>query len=138
MAQTVVHGRDGNLFERLLTRLETWGRGSDLDRMSPDDLRTLAHDVGLDPSDLARLASSDPDASRLLYSRLATLGLDMETIEALGVGSRRDMERTCGLCADRPLCEHDLAERPESEHWRKVCPNSWTFDEMERQLKAGT
>ncbi len=136
MARTMTHDRDGTLLDRLLTRLENWGRGEDLSRMSPDDLRTLAHDVGLDAGDLVRLASTETDASRLLYSRLATLGLDMATIEALGVGSQRDMERTCGLCPDRALCEHDLAERPESGHWRKVCPNSWTIDEAERRLQA--
>lgn len=127
---------DGNLLQRLLGRLESWARGSELDRMRGDDLRHLARDVGLDAHDLARLVASRTDASLLLYARLQSLGLSMAEIEASGLGTARDMERTCGLCPDQALCGHDLAERPEATDWRQVCPNAWTFDEMERLKKV--
>lgn len=125
----------GNVLERFLDRLETWVRAgrSELDGLTAEEVRQLAGDVGVDVGDLSRLAAMDGDASKLLYQRLETLGLTMEMIEGRGVGARRDMERTCGLCADRSLCAHDLAERPDSQDWRKICPNSWTFDEMERR-----
>jgi hypothetical protein len=131
MSYAATHGNDG-ILQRLLARIEQWGRGNELANLSPSEMQLLAHDVGLDASDLVRLATGESDASRLLYARLQSLGLTMEDIEAKGVGSARDMERTCGLCADRALCEHDLMERPDSEDWRRTCPNIWTFDEIER------
>lgn len=136
MTQADTHGRDSTLLQRLLARLEHWARGSELDRMSEDDMRRLARDVGLDASDLARLAAGNSHGSRLLYARLQSLGLSMAEIEAQGVGTARDLERTCGLCPDKALCGHDLAERPEATDWRRICPNAWTFDEMERLKKV--
>lgn len=136
MAQASPHGRDDTLLQRLLARIEAWARGSELDRLSAGELQSLARDVGLEAGDLTRLAEGKSDASRLLYARLEELGLTMAGIEAKGVGAARDMERTCALCADRALCEHDLRERPDSPAWRRICPNSWTFDEMERLAKA--
>jgi hypothetical protein len=128
--------RERNLLQRLLVKIEDWARGSEIDHMSADDVRQLAHDVGLDPSEFARLAGGGSDDSRLLYARLQSLGLTMAEIEAAGVGMARDMERTCGLCADRTLCEHDLTERPDATEWRRICPNQWVFDEMERLKKV--
>ena len=131
MAYAATHGNDG-ILNRLLTRIEEWGRGHELAHLSASEMQHLAHDVGLEAGDLARLAAGENNASRLLYDRLQSLGLTMQDIEAKGVGSARDMERTCGLCADRALCEHDLEQRPESGDWRRVCPNNWTLDEMAR------
>lgn len=136
MTQPNARDDDGNLLQRLLDRLEGWARRSDLDRMKEDDLRHLARDVGIDASDLARLAAKKKGSSQLLYSRLQSLGLSMAEIEASGVGTARDMERTCGLCPEQALCGHDLGERPEATDWRQVCPNAWTFDEMERLKKV--
>ncbi len=137
MAQAARHGGE-SILDRLLTKIEEWGRRNELETLSADEMRHLAHDVGLDSHDLARLATVESEAARLLYARLESLGLTMAEIEAKGVGSARDMERTCGLCADRALCEHDLAERPEAGDWRRICPNSWTFDEMERLTTTKT
>ena len=132
----VVEAREDSLLDRLLNRIEAWARrGSEVDRMSAPELHLLAHDVGLDACDLARLARGESGSSRLLYARLHGLGLTMEEIERKGIGTARDMERTCSLCADRALCAHDLRERPEASDWRTVCPNNWTFDEMERRAK---
>jgi hypothetical protein len=136
MAHPAAYSHDGNLLQRLLSKIEDWARGSELDHMSGEDVRQLAQDVGLDANDLIRLASGESDASRLLYARLQSLGLSMAEIEAEGLGTARDMERTCGLCSDRALCEHDLTERPEATDWRRICPNNWTFEEMERLKKV--
>lgn len=126
--------RDG-LLTRLAGWLEAHLAGGEIERMNAEDVRQLAHDIGLDSGELVRLAAGEKDASRLLYARLKQLGFTMAEIEAKGVGSARDMERTCGLCAERGRCEHDLVERPQSTDWRQICPNNWTFEEMER-LKA--
>lgn len=134
---TVATATKANAFLRFLDRLEDWARGGEAERMSAEEVRALARDIGLDAHDLERLSQMESDASRLLYKRLEGLGMSMAEIEASGVGAARDMERTCGLCADRALCAHDLAERPDSDAWRKVCPNNWTFDEVERRRAAG-
>jgi hypothetical protein len=124
------------LVERLLTRIEEWTRGNEMASLSRDELDRMASDVGVTADDLSRLAQTEPDAARLMYARLAGLGCSMDDIERSGVGVRRDMERTCALCGDRPLCAHDLAERPDSEEWRRICPNNGTFEMMERLAAA--
>jgi hypothetical protein len=124
-----------SLIDRILARLEDWARGNELQSLSRDELDRVAHDIGLNGDELERLAAGEADASRLLYARLEGLGLTMEAIEAKGAGTRRDMERTCGLCGERALCEHDLSERPDSDEWRRLCPNSAVFAAME-QLAA--
>ncbi len=138
MAQSAAHAAEQSLIDRLLDRIERWAGGTEIERMSAADVRILAHDIGLDASDLTRLAKEDRNAAHLLYSRLEQLGLSVAEIEAAGVGTQRDLERTCGLCADRAVCEHDLNERPESDAWRKICPNTWTFDTMEGLKRAGS
>lgn len=136
MAQPATHTSDGGVIQRLLQRIEDWVRKDELAYMGPDEMRQLAQDVGMDVKDLAHLAACDSDAARLLYARLEQLGFTMAEIEAKGVGNVRDLERTCCLCPDRQKCEHDLHAHPESDDWRQICPNRWTFDEMER-LRAG-
>ncbi|MDX2156750.1 MAG: hypothetical protein SFW09_09585 [Hyphomicrobiaceae bacterium] len=126
----------GSLVERLLARIEAWVEGNELAALPAHELERMAHDIGLSPSDLERLADSESDATRLLYARLQSLGLTMEAIEAKGLGMRRDMERSCAFCGDRALCAHDLTERPDATDWRKVCPNNPTFEAMERLAEA--
>ncbi|MBS0244701.1 MAG: hypothetical protein JSS20_21230, partial [Proteobacteria bacterium] len=121
-----------------MRKIEDWARGNEIDRMSAEDVRILAHDVGLDSSDIVRLAHMENDASRLLYGRLKELGLTAEMIEAAGLSTQRELERSCAFCSERGVCEHDMHERPESDAWRRLCPNNGAFIEMERQLKSAS
>ncbi len=114
MSDPTPHAATG-IVERLLTRIEAWIRANELAGLTRQELDRLARDVGLTTDDLTRLAEIEPDAARLMYARLASLGFSMDAVEASGLGTRRDMERTCALCDDRALCAHDLVERPESE-----------------------
>lgn len=124
-----------SFFERIMSKLDEWSRVSEIDRMSAEDVRHLAHDIGLNANDLTRLAHAEPDAANLLYKRLEQLGVSMAEIEALGIGEHRDMERSCSLCGDRNQCAHDLTERPDDPSWQQICPNRATFEALER-IKA--
>ncbi len=125
----------GNAAQRVLSRLGEWICRSELERMSGEDLGQFARDLGLGARDLARLATGESDASRLLYARLQSLGLSMSEIEAAGAGTARDMERACSACSNQAHCEHALAQPPEATDWSRVCPNQRVFDEMERLKK---
>jgi hypothetical protein len=127
-----------NVLDRLLDRIETWARGNEIEALPAAERERIAQDIGLNRRELERLAETEPDASRLLYARLAELGLTMEEVEATGAGARRDMERTCALCGDRAICAHDLTERPDSQEWRRFCPNNPVFTTVESQRESAS
>lgn len=124
----------------LVTRLIDWWLrgppGHDIDRLSPQELEHMAHDLGLRPDELTRLARRDADAEILLHRRLALLGLTAADAERLGM--RRDLERTCGLCGEQAMCKSDLEMRPESEDWRSYCPNCGVLETLEAEVKKST
>ncbi|MFM9942733.1 MAG: hypothetical protein ACKVP7_24925 [Hyphomicrobiaceae bacterium] len=122
---------------QIATRLaEWWARPpgqSELDGVSAEEVARMAADLGLSASDLERLAARDNAASLLLYRRLAQLGLSREDIEEAGF--RRDLERTCGLCAEHGDCLHDLEMRADSDEWRAYCPNRHSLELLEAAKK---
>jgi hypothetical protein len=117
----------------LVSRLIEWWLkgppGHDIDRLRPSELEHMAHDLGLQPSELVRLAQRDAHAEILLYRRLQALGLAATDVERLGL--KRDLERTCALCTEQEICRHDLDMRPDSDDWKNYCPNSGVLDAVE-------
>lgn len=125
------HGLAGRFVEWLMDRLQP----SEMERMGPAEVSRMAQDLGLSSDELQRLAAGEPDAARLLYQRLELIGLTRADIEK--AGAARDMERTCALCDARGACEHDMAERPQSEAWKAYCPNEGTLAALQEE-KART
>ena len=127
-----------NAVRRAFDRVAAWLCRSEREQIGRETFGVFARDLGLERSDLARLAAGSTDASGLLEVRLAGLGLSKAGIDAAGFASSRDMERACRDCPTRGRCEQDVERRPEATDWRHDCPNAWVFDAMARLKKVQT
>lgn len=120
---------------RLLTRLVPADANAEL---APGEAEAIARDVGMTMDELRELVGRSPQAARLLYERLARLGIEPADIDSLGFGVMRDLERTCSSCDAKAVCEHDMAERPGDDRWKRYCGNSETIDGILDSRSAGT
>lgn len=103
------------------------------DLWSPSELARLAGDAGVPSGELRVQAGKWPDAADLLRPRLATVGLDLATIEREAPAVLRDLQRVCADCAHKGACKHDLASSSDAPGWRKYCLNAGTLDAMRRE-----
>jgi hypothetical protein len=105
---------------RFIDGVRDWMHPAELDRNTSSD---LAHDVGLSPSELPRLAGHDAHSADLLPRRLAALGIDAE----VGPWMLRDVQRLCTVCPHKKRCCHDLAARADDVAWKGYCLNASNF-----------
>ena len=94
------------------------------------EIEHLAHDLGVNSSELRTLAGRWPDAADLLGRRMKALGLDDAQVGQGEPEVLRDLQRVCGQCAAEGRCEHDLSRDPQDRAWRSYCPNVATLDAL--------
>ena len=99
-----------------------------LERCGSDEVKRIAHDVGLDTHELRALAGKWPDSADQLSDRLHVLGLDAATISATEPRVMRDLQRTCSMCGSKGECTRDLEHNENDPRWRTYCPNVTTLD----------
>jgi len=107
-------------------------------RMGAEDVERLAHDVSLKGTDLRTLAGKWPDSAALLSRRMALLDLDERKVGRKEPQVIRDMQRVCSLCADKRLCERDLADATSGRIWRDYCPNVRTLEALDAERAGRT
>jgi hypothetical protein len=104
-----------------------------LQRCGPDEVKRMAHDVGLDTHELRALAGKWPDSADQLNHRLRVIGLDAAEISAADPRVMRDLQRTCSMCVSKGRCTHDLARDENASGWREYCPNVATLDALKME-----
>jgi hypothetical protein len=100
-----------------------WTKRAAVNQLGDCDSATMARiaqDLGVSAADLRLLAKRDKTAADLLYRRLETLRLDPTSIDP---ALMRDLQRCCSNCDSKPLCAHELEDKPISASWPKYCPN---------------
>lgn len=105
---------------------DSWRRLHELDGLPDHELARIAHDVGLAPAELLRVAAAPEGTARLLERRLASLDLDAAAIRKLSPLILADLQRTCSLCDERQRCAHDF-DSGDIEGWESYCPNAETL-----------
>jgi len=88
------------------------------------DLERIGHDLGISAADLRALAARDKKAADLLYRHLEALRLDPAGVDPTVM---RDLQRCCSTCDSKPLCAHELEDKPQGASWPKYCPNEQTI-----------
>ncbi len=132
---------DRERYPALIHRIANWWRNwtereatlTALQRMGPEGVERLAHDVGLTSADLQTLAGRWPDSAELLSRRLAVLNLDEGELARGEPEVLHDLQRVCSLCADKRRCQHDLAVESFDETWHDYCPNAQTLEALDAE-----
>jgi hypothetical protein len=124
-------GRVAATFGRWRQRKAT---SKELDCCDPLELAEMAHDLGIGPSELKRLARHGNQSADLLHERLRQLGMAESKIELPVI---RDMQRCCTFCADKKICRHELdhANTGKRAHWPEYCPNAPTLAALKSERK---
>ena len=113
------------LFDEAWKRFRT--RRAALNELSccdASELARVAQDLGIAADDLRVLARRDKRAADLLRRRLETLRVDPTSIDP---ALTRDLQRCCSNCGSKPLCAHELEDKPIGATWPQYCPNEETI-----------
>ncbi len=97
------------------------------------EVARIAHDIGLSPNDLRRIASLGPDAAKLLLDRMRALRLNAQAIEDSEPGTMRDLQRLCSSCTKKKRCQRDLMKDSGDPGWRQYCPNAGTLGMLQSE-----
>jgi|SRR6516164_6240883 hypothetical protein len=97
---------------------------NELSCCDPSELARVAQDLGISTADLRILAGRDKTAADLLRRRLESLRIDPAAIDP---ALMRDLQRCCSNCGNKPLCAHELEDKPTGATWPQYCPNEETI-----------
>jgi uncharacterized protein YjiS (DUF1127 family) len=130
MTSMVSHG-DAGFFARVAERLEgLFGAARNRLRLY-DELARMGDrevaDLGVSRVELEALAQAGGRPRRLMQAMMARVGVRQSDLKWVP-GLTREVERTCGLCAEKRRCRRWLrAAQPSGSH-RSFCPNAASFD----------
>jgi transcriptional regulator with XRE-family HTH domain len=106
------------------------GLSEELAQCGSDDLRSMARDIGVSPSQLQELASEGPGASDLLQKMLLALHFDPKAFAEIDPLIGYDLQRLCITCSHKKRCKHELAAGTAAKNFREFCPNAITLDAL--------
>jgi hypothetical protein len=119
-----IAGAIGSAYDRMK---DTWRLQGELARMGDREVA----DLGVTRPELESLARAGSGRRRLMHAMMARVGVRPSDLKWVP-GLMREVERTCGLCADSRRCRKWLsAPQPAGSH-RGFCPNAGSFDEALR------
>jgi hypothetical protein len=108
----------------------TAGLHDELEACGPDEVRAIAQDIGLTPSDLRELASKGPGAADLLEKMLVALKVDPKILKELDSRLTTDLRRLCITCGHKGRCKHELAAGTAAKNFQEFCPNAVSLETM--------
>ena len=125
-------------FEPILDAIAQWikkyryavGLRDELARCGPDEVARAAHDLGVSPRELVRLASAGPHAADQLPQLLIALGVDPKKLGLDDPALMRDLQRLCITCGYKNRCEHEVAAGTATQNYRTFCPNVISLDAL--------
>jgi hypothetical protein len=119
------------LIDTLINTFDDWlsCRREKLDvcRYDADEFAHIARDLAVAPGDLDALVRHGPHAADELPKLLKALGIDEKTIARTHPLALRDMERVCSSCAQKRLCNNDLAVGHAVQCYEEYCGNAPTI-----------
>jgi uncharacterized protein DUF6455 len=100
---------------------------ADSDVCSEDELKRIAHDLGIPAAQLRWVSNYSPDPISLLERRMEALSLDLDEVTHLEPLTVRELRHRCVRCEKLGQCALDLADEaadPGWQNWRDYCPNA--------------
>jgi hypothetical protein len=96
----------------------------------PDEVRRMAQDIGVTPTQLQELIRKGPDSANLLKRMLVALHVEPKIIADIEPLVMREMKWLCITCSNKQRCEDELAKGTATEHFHEFCPNAVSIDEL--------
>ncbi len=106
------------------------GQRSELANCTPEEVASIARDIGVSAGDLSFFTAKGPHAADELPKLLRALGVDPEKIASAKPDRMRDLQRICVTCGHKGQCRHDLASGTAAGHYREYCPNAISIDAL--------
>lgn len=103
------------------------------DRWGQHEIERIAHDLRMTTRELHSLARKRADSARLLYRRMADLGLDRTEVARAVPKVMWDLQKLCSTCETKSRCERDFAHGADLSAWQAYCPNDQTLNALTSQ-----
>ncbi len=113
--------------ERIADRLKP----SELQMLDAGQIDEIARDIGLTSDDLRRLDQMYEHSEMLMPQRLRHEGINPAVIEARWPSVWKDLQRVCGNCRSKDVCQAELEIAPDAQDWRRYCSNAGTIRSLE-------
>jgi hypothetical protein len=97
---------------------------SEFKNCRPDEVATIARDVGLSPEELLYITKKGPHAADELARLLRALGVDPQKFRSTDPTLMRSLERVCVSCEHKDQCRHNLSAGTAAGHYQYYCPNA--------------
>jgi hypothetical protein len=114
------------LRDRLIARDELAG-------MADNDVERMLQDLGLNRQDLDSLTHAGKGPTELMPQRLASQGIDPQTLMRFEAAVYRDLQRVCSKCMSTGRCQRELAAGDTSDNWKHYCLNVDTIESLAKQ-----
>jgi hypothetical protein len=103
---------------------------SEFAHCTPDEVKAMAKDLGMTPSDLRTLADQGPEAADLLKRMLVALKVDPKILGNLDPRISRNLQRSCITCGEKRRCRHELTAGTAVRNMHEYCPNALTLKDI--------
>ncbi len=100
------------------------GLRGELARCRPEEVASMARDIGVSPQELKFFVKKGPHAADELPKLLRALGVDPQKLASDDPNKMRDLQRLCVTCGDKSQCRHDLAAGTAASRHNDYCPNA--------------
>jgi uncharacterized protein DUF6455 len=118
--------------ESILSAIANWveryrnavGLRGELARCRPEEVASMARDIGVSPQELKFFVKKGPRAADELPKLLRALGVDPQKLASDDQNKMRDLQRLCITCGDKNQCRHDLAAGTAASRYNDYCPNA--------------
>jgi hypothetical protein len=108
------------------------GLRGELANCSPEEVASMARDVGVSAEELKIFVNKGPHAADELPRLLRALGVDPLKLASDDPQTMRDLQRLCVTCGEKDQCRHELAAGATAGRYREYCPNAMTLDALFR------
>jgi hypothetical protein len=108
------------------------GLRDELANCSPEEVASMARDIGVSAEELKIFVNKGPHAADELPRLLRALGVDPLKLASDDLETMRDLQRLCVTCGEKDQCRHELAAGRAAGRYREYCPNAMTLDALFR------
>ena len=132
------------IVEKVLNVIANWVKeyqrivavNEELRQIGPEEVMTVARDLGITPNQFREILFRGPHAAELLSKMLLAMKVDPSQIEKLDPSIAHDLKWICITCPNKSECRRELSAGTATEHKGDFCPNAIMLDSLFTQTKS--